>query len=80
MTKKITIEIPKSLSEKEVIEWVKVKVERHLRTIEQAKVTSVDEIIKPDLDLYDEKNGLKVEEPIKPEELKEEVIEPIETK
>jgi hypothetical protein len=60
--KKITLEIPESLSEKEVAEWVKVKVERHLRAIEEAKVASVDEIIKPGLDEYDEKNGLKVVE------------------
>ena len=60
MIKKITLEIPDSLSEKEVAEWVKIKVERHLRAIEEAKVVSVDSIIKPDLDLYDEKNGLKV--------------------
>jgi len=69
MTKKITLEIPESLSEKEVAEWVKIKVERHLRAIEEAKVVPVDTIIKPDLDLYDEKNGLRVieEKPIKEE-------------
>jgi hypothetical protein len=64
MTKKITLEIPESLEEVEVAEWVKVKVERHLRAIEEAKVASVDEIIKPDLDIYDEKNGLKVKEEV----------------
>jgi hypothetical protein len=71
MTKKITLEIPESLTEKEVAEWVKVKVQRHLTAIEQAKVTPIESIIKSDLDEYDEKNGLKVEpeEPI-------EVIEP----
>jgi hypothetical protein len=64
MTKKITLEIPDSLSEVEVVEWVKVKVERHLRAIEEAKVPSVDAIIKPKMDEYDEKNGLKVKEEI----------------
>jgi hypothetical protein len=62
--KQIVLEIPESLEEKEVAEWVKVKVERHLRAIEEAKVPSVDAIIKPDLDEYDEKNGLKVKEEI----------------
>ncbi len=65
MTKQITIEIPESLDEKEVVEWVKVKVERHLRAIEEAKVPSVDAIIKPKMDEYDEKNGLKVKEEVK---------------
>jgi hypothetical protein len=60
--KKITLEIPDGLDEKKVVEWVKIKVQRHLTEIEQAKVASIDDIIKPDLDLYDEKNGLKVVE------------------
>ena len=75
MTKKITLEIPESLSEVEVAEWVKVKVERHLRAIEEAKKVSIDEIIKPMMAEFDDKNGLK-------KELKEEVIvdgEPIKT-
>jgi copper chaperone CopZ len=75
MTKKITLEIPNSLSEVEVVEWVKVKVERHLRAIEEAKKVSIDEVIKPMMAEFDEKNGLK-------KEVKEEVIvdgEPIKT-
>jgi hypothetical protein len=75
MTKKITLEIPESLSEVEVAEWVKVKVERHLRAIEEAKKVSIDEIIKPMMAEFDDKNGLK-------KEVKEEVIvdgEPIKT-
>jgi hypothetical protein len=75
MTKKITLEIPSSLEEKEVAEWVKVKVERHLRAIEEAKKVSIDEVIKPMMAEFDEKNGLK-------KEVKEEVIvdgEPIKT-
>jgi hypothetical protein len=72
MTKKITLEIPESLSEVEVKEWVKVKVERHLRAIEEAKVVSVEEIIKPMLSDFDEKNGLKVE--VKPIEKPIEVV------
>jgi hypothetical protein len=67
MTKKITLEIPNSLSEVEVVEWVKVKVERHLRAIEEAKKVSIDEVIKPMMAEFDEKNGLK-------KEVKEEVI------
>jgi hypothetical protein len=75
MTKKITLEIPSSLEEKEVAEWVKVKVERHLRAIEEAKVASVDEIIKPMMAEFDEKNGLKVAEKVSEEQAKvEEVI------
>ena len=75
--KKITLEIPESLEEKEVAEWVKIKVERHLRAIEEAKVVSVEEIIKPMLADFDEKNGLKVEEkPI--EEKPIEDVKPIE--
>jgi hypothetical protein len=64
--KKITLEIPESLNDKEVVEWVKIKVQRHLTSIEQAKVASIDDIIKPDLDEYDTLNGLVevVEEPI----------------
>jgi hypothetical protein len=62
--KKITLEIPEDLDEKEVAGWVKIKVERRLRKIEQAKVPSIDAIIKPTLDEYDEKNGLKVKEEI----------------
>ena len=58
--KKITLEIPESLEEKEVASWVKIKVERHLREIEEAKVPSVDAIIKPAIDEYEEKNGLRV--------------------
>ena len=67
MTKKITLEIPESLEEVEVAEWVKVKVERHLRAIEEAKKVSIDEVIKPMMADFDEKNGLK-------KEVKEEVI------
>jgi len=59
MTKKLTVEIPEGLDEKEVLGWVKIKVERHLRAIEQAKVASVDSIIKPQLDNFDACNGLK---------------------
>ena len=73
-TKKITLEIPESLDEKEVCEWVKIKVERHLRAIEEAKVVSVDEIIKPVLDDYDTKNGLKVA-PIEEKPIDEKPIE-----
>ena len=69
--KKLTLEIPESLEEKEVAEWVKIKVERHLRAIEEDKVPSVDAIIKPKMDEYDEKNGLKVKEEVKEEEVME---------
>jgi hypothetical protein len=55
----INIEIPDTLDEKEVKECVKIKVERHLRLLEVAKQPSIESVIKPDLDLYDEKNGLK---------------------
>jgi hypothetical protein len=72
---KITLEVPDTLSEKEVAEWVKVKVERHLRAIEEAKVVSVDAIIKPKMDEYDEKNGLKVAEKVAEEQAKVEEIE-----
>ena len=78
MTKKITLEIPSSLEEKEVAEWVKIKVERHLRAIEEAKVVSVEEIIKPMLADFDEKNGLKVVEEKPIEEKPIEDVKPIE--
>ena len=72
-TQIIKVEVPVTLDEKEVLEWVKIKVERHLRAIEEAKVVSVEEIIKPMLADFDEKNGLKAE--VKPiEEVKEEII------
>jgi hypothetical protein len=61
--KQITIKIPDTLTDQEVVEWVKVEVERHLRAIEKAKVPSVDAIIKPELNLYDQAN-LKVKEEI----------------
>ena len=74
-TKKIELEVPTTLSDEDIKTWVKVKVERHLRAIEEAKVASVDEIIKPMIAEFDEKNGLK-------KEVKEEIIvdgEPIKT-
>jgi hypothetical protein len=66
-TKKIELEVPTTLSDEDIKTWVKVKVERHLRAIEEAKKVSIYEVIKPMMAEFDEKNGLK-------KEVKEEVI------
>lgn len=59
MTKKITLEIPSTMQDEEVKEWVRVVVERHLTAIEKAKVTSVAELVAPHLVEYDTKNNIR---------------------
>jgi hypothetical protein len=56
--KKITIEVPDTLNETEVKDWVLIKVERHLRAIEEPKLTSVKEVLEPMLEEYKTKNNI----------------------
>ena len=66
--KKITLEIPKSLDEKEVLEWVRIKVDRHIRAIKEKEVPTIDALVKPLMDDFDAKNKLVAE--VKPIEEK----------
>lgn len=55
-TKKVAIEVPDTLDEKELKIWVLDKVARHLKS----KITpqNLDIITKPDLDIIKDKNGI----------------------
>jgi hypothetical protein len=64
--KKIIIEIPDGLEEKEALEWMRIKAERYNRSLKQNEVASLDSLIKPLMDEYDLKNNIRqVTEPIK---------------
>ena len=63
--KEIKIEIPDTLDEIEIKEWVIIKVERHLKDEKASQVQSIDDLIKNDLDAVKLANGI-VEEPIPP--------------
>ena len=72
-TQKITIEVPLTLSEKEVLEWVRIKVDRHIRAIKEKEVPTIDALVKPILDDFDVKNKLVVEKPIEEKPVEEPV-------
>jgi hypothetical protein len=65
---KITLEVPVTLDEKEVVEWVRIKVDRHIRAIKEKEVPTVDDLVKPILDDFDVKNKLTAD--VKPIEEK----------
>jgi hypothetical protein len=72
--KKITLEIPKSLDEKEVLEWVRIKVDRHIRAIKEKEVPTVDALVKPIMDDFDAKNKLVADvKPIEEKPIEEKI-------
>jgi len=58
LTKEIKIQIPSSLDEQEAKEWMLVKVERHIRAIKEKEVVSVDDLVKPFVKDFKDKNGI----------------------
>ena len=75
-TQIIKVEVPITLDEKEVLEWVRIKVDRHLRAIKEKEVPTVDALVKPIMDDYDAKNKLVADvKPIDEKPIEEKPIE-----
>ena len=57
-TRTFTMEIPADIDDREMKEWVLVKVQRFLTATEQAKQPSVEATVKTLVDEMREKNGI----------------------